>query len=407
MGAARQRHDHPAGAKLISKRELEQLRAEWTLDIAVVEKDYLLGWLLAGISQHPALATTWVFKGGTCLRKCYYETFRFSEDLDFTVLPGGADDPEQLRQVFSEISGWLREESGIELTVDASAFRQRRNKRGHVTTQGRLAYKGPNPQPVSPKVKLDITADEVLAERPVLRKVGHQYSDRPLPGDGVLCYSLTELFGEKLRALSERCRPRDLYDVVHMHRHPDLIGRARAVRAVLERKCAYVGIEVPDVESIRSSPFRHEIDAEWENLLGHQLPKPLPPFDDFWAALDDVFWWLAGTLPVVQLPRASGPDLDPSWEAPRAITSWRRSVPLELLRYAGANRLKVEVDYRPETGRRGPRLVEPYSLRQTRDRNVVLFVVNDYGRLRSYRVDRIVGIRPTAATFTPKFRVEF
>lgn len=30
-----------------------------------------------------------MFKGGTCLKKCYIETYRFSEDLDFTVLPGG------------------------------------------------------------------------------------------------------------------------------------------------------------------------------------------------------------------------------------------------------------------------------------------------------------------------------
>jgi hypothetical protein len=30
-----------------------------------------------------------VFKGGTCLKKCYLETFRFSEDLDFTVIEGG------------------------------------------------------------------------------------------------------------------------------------------------------------------------------------------------------------------------------------------------------------------------------------------------------------------------------
>lgn len=49
---------------MISKRELEQLRAEWTLDIGVIEKDYLLGWLLAGIGRHPALADSWVFKGG-------------------------------------------------------------------------------------------------------------------------------------------------------------------------------------------------------------------------------------------------------------------------------------------------------------------------------------------------------
>ncbi len=392
---------------MISRRELEQLRAEWTLDIGVIEKDCVLGWLLAGIAQHPELARTWVFKGGTCLRKCYYETFRFSEDLDFTIMPVGPDEPGDLQRAFGEIAHWLREESGTELTVDDTAFRRRRNRRGNPTTQGRIAYRGPNPQPTSPKVKLDITTDEILVEHPVLRAIGHQYSDAPLPVDGVLCYSLTELFAEKLRALAERCRPRDLYDVVHMHRHPDLIGMEQAVSTVLARKCDHAGIDVPTADTIRSSPFRQEIEGEWENMLGHQLPQPLPPFAGFWSTLDDVFRWLAGTLRIVQLPRASLGNLDPGWQAPRAITSWRRGVPLELLRYAGVNRLKVDIDYQAENGRWGSRRVEPYSLRYTQDGNLILFVVNDYGQLRSYRVDRIAGIRPTTATFTPKFRVEF
>ena len=59
----------------------------------VIEKDWALGWVLAGIGAEPALST-WVFKGGASLRKCYYETYRFSEDLDFTVVDGGLDDPE-------------------------------------------------------------------------------------------------------------------------------------------------------------------------------------------------------------------------------------------------------------------------------------------------------------------------
>ncbi len=135
-----------------------------------------------------------MFKGGTCLRKCYYETFRFSEDLDFTIIDGGPEEPGDLMKVFGAIA---------------------------------------------------------------------------------------ELFGEKLRALAERCRPRDLYDVVHMYRHPDLIGLVGAVRSVLSEKCARAGIDVPTVEAIRSSPFRAEIESEWENMLGHQLPKPLPPFESF------------------------------------------------------------------------------------------------------------------------------
>jgi predicted nucleotidyltransferase component of viral defense system len=66
---------------VISKQELLQLRAEWQLDVGVIEKDYVLGWLLAAITAEPELSRTWIFKGGTCLRKCYYETYRFSEDL--------------------------------------------------------------------------------------------------------------------------------------------------------------------------------------------------------------------------------------------------------------------------------------------------------------------------------------
>ena len=144
---------------------------------------------------------------------------------------------------------------------------------------------------------------------------------------------------------------------------------------MLSEKCGHAGIDIPTVDAIRSSPFRAEIESEWENMLGHQLPKPLPPFESFWSTLDDVFGWLNGHRRITPLPRAELGKLDPAWEAPKAITSWRRGVPLELLRYAGANRLKVDIDYRAERGRQGPRRVEPYSLRRTQDGNLVLFEV--------------------------------
>jgi hypothetical protein len=192
-----------------------------------------------------------------------------------------------------------------------------------------------------------------------------------------------------------------------MHRHPDLVGRSGTVTAVLTGKCAHAGIEVPTADAIRSSPYREEIENEWENMLGHQLPRPLPAFADFWVTLDEVFAWLGGAVTPAVPQRADRADLDPTWVAPRAITSWRRGFPFELIRYAGANRLKVDIDYRAEDGRWGPRRVEPYSLRRAKNGNLLLFVVNDRGQLRGYLVDRIVGVRPTDETFRPRFLVEF
>ncbi len=133
--------------------------------------------------------------------------------------------------MFGEIGAWLFEQCGLALHVDESSFRQRRNKRGEPTIQGRIAYTGPLASPSTPKVRLDLTADEAVVRPLERRPVFHPFSDVDTVGHrgdhlaDVRSYSLPELMGEKLRALAERCRPRDLYDVIHTHRHPDLIGR--------------------------------------------------------------------------------------------------------------------------------------------------------------------------------------
>jgi predicted nucleotidyltransferase component of viral defense system len=81
---------------VIRKQDILDRAAEWNLRPEVVEKDYVLGWLLAALPMADG-ARGWIFKGGTCIKKCYFETYRFSEDLDFTVLDGGPITPDDLR----------------------------------------------------------------------------------------------------------------------------------------------------------------------------------------------------------------------------------------------------------------------------------------------------------------------
>jgi predicted nucleotidyltransferase component of viral defense system len=69
---------------MIDKRDVLESASALKLLPNVIEKDYVLGWILGGINNHLEL-NSWAFKGGTCLKKCYFETYRFSEDLDFTL----------------------------------------------------------------------------------------------------------------------------------------------------------------------------------------------------------------------------------------------------------------------------------------------------------------------------------
>ncbi len=106
---------------MISRQEIMDFSREFGLSPNIVEKDYLLGWVLAGISNHGELGAEWIFKGGTCLKKCYFETYRFSEDLDFTVKKADHCNQEFLINAFGEVADWVYEEAGIEIPLGASA----------------------------------------------------------------------------------------------------------------------------------------------------------------------------------------------------------------------------------------------------------------------------------------------
>ncbi len=103
----------------------------------------MLGCLLAGIYNQGELADDWIFKGGTCLKKCFFETYRFSEDLDFTLR-----NPEHLGQDFlaaslGRVAAWVYEQTGLELPADRQDFDLYRNPRGNWSCRAKIPYRGP------------------------------------------------------------------------------------------------------------------------------------------------------------------------------------------------------------------------------------------------------------------------
>jgi predicted nucleotidyltransferase component of viral defense system len=384
---------------VITRADIVERVAEWGLSEEVVEKDYVLGWLLWGIGTDPVLSQSWVFKGGTCLKKCYIETYRFSEDLDFTVVPNGPFRPEDVEPSLVRTLARITAESGIDFSTPPR-LRLRPNE---TSTEGRVYYTGPRRTPHPARVKLDISADEPVVRPPVLQRIGHPYPDA-LPGEGtVRCYSFDELFAEKIRAMAQRARPRDLYDIINLFRRNDLRMYPEAIRSALEEKCAAKRIDVPVASDFVASPLLAELESEWENMLGHQLPA-LPPLAPFLEELPLLFAWLEGAVEEAPAPViAYRGDEDESWSPPPTVSTWRAGVPLETVRFAAANHLLVELDYDGTT-----RLIEPYSLRRTRAGNLILHAERaDGSGHRSYRVEKIAGLRATTTPFRPRFPIEF
>ena len=388
---------------MINKREILESASILQLNPSVVEKDYVLGWILAGINAHATLSESWVFKGGTCLKKCFFETYRFSEDLDFTLLDESQINEAFLQQTLSEVVAWVETESGLAMPANQLSFDVYTNPRGRISCQGKIGYRGPVSSTSGgwPKIKLDLTADEKLVLAPVKQEVFHPYTDRPEGGFRINSYAYEEAFGEKIRALGERTRPRDLYDVVNLYRHDDTRPAATVLRDVLRQKCVYKNIEIPTLVSLE--PHRSDLESMWESMLGHQLPS-LPDVNNFWNELPEIFAWIMSDATVPSLSPIS-PNIAETVirnrTLPMAVSLSGRST-LEIIRFAAANHLCVDLSYGREVRR-----IEPYSLRQTREGNFVLHAIrSDSGDHRSYRVDRMEGASVTRQPFTPRYLVE-
>jgi hypothetical protein len=121
------------------------------------------------------------------------------------------------------------------------------------------------------------------------------------------------------------------------------------------------------------------------------------------------FDWLAGgQAPVVPAAYVGGQGETVLRERVlRLPIAPARQAHVEVIRFAAANRLLVELDYRDVEGQRTTRIVEPYSLRRTQAGDIILHT-HDVGKNdhRGLRLDRIEGARVTNRSFTPRHQIE-
>ena len=232
-----------------------------------IEKDYILSWILQGISQYEELSKVIAFKGGTVLKKVYFEDYRFSEDLDFTLIDDTITN-QRIFEWFIEVFEYIKEEANIPLEIIDNNVHQSGGINFYISYIGPLGGLGANK-----KVKVDISRSEQLVFEPVVKNVFIDYTDQEK--HQLLCYSLEEVLVEKLRSVMQRMQARDFYDLWYLLE----IHKIEVSFYITEfkEKCQNKAINPTDFYS-KLEQRLPQYKGRWQKSMADQI-KDLPDFE--------------------------------------------------------------------------------------------------------------------------------
>lgn len=264
---------------MILKREIEKIAEQKKVAKATIDKDWVLGHFIDAIFSIPECKRDLIFKGGTCLKKCWFNDYRFSEDLDFTAVNY---DFVLDKKLLNRIIALVNERTEIPLHIHK--LEQLRFNDKPTGFAAIVKFWGadhprnqapPPPQRWLTSIKIEIILYEQMVFPPEIQPVNHEYSDHlsELTASGIPCYSIQEVLSEKLRALIQRSytAPRDFYDIWYLSQNvPNLDWMA--IKEAFHKKMKFKNIEFTGIDQMINPENDKQLLAAWDNSLAHQIP---------------------------------------------------------------------------------------------------------------------------------------
>lgn len=265
---------------------LDEERKKNNIQLNILEQDYVLSWVLFGISKIPELRSKLAFKGGTALKKCYFGQYRFSEDLDFSFV--GNIKEVDIEAYLFRARDIAIEEMELYMPLPKLIFEKYTEKQPH--PDGQIAYtvKAQLPWHREPMVKVmvEITIKEAVVTPLIEKKLIHGYGEAL--NCSMMVYSLEEIIAEKLRAILQftkklhernwaRSRVRDYYDLWNIFHKFNSEINFNIIKDILKQKCAIKNISFSNVDDFFQPIAIEEVNKTWEIWLKPlviQLPKP-------------------------------------------------------------------------------------------------------------------------------------
>lgn len=279
---------------MIVEAEIRRNAAKAKVDPMVIDLDYSLGWFLLGLSKNDDLRNCLRFKGGTCLRKCYFSEYRFSEDLDFTMetfLPAT-----RLETYFQQIARWVISQDGPNFLIEPIRFEVIDDEYGSESYQARIYYRGPLQWGGSPRtIRIDVTRYERLSLPAVSRPVSHSYSDASnFEGAELFCYALEEVMAEKLRAVGGQRRfavSRDVYDISNLQKAGVDLPK---IKTILPKKFQARGLSLSQVSIDALENRKSEFQQDWNRRLSYLVQEEQDNFESAWSSVTEILHQVLG-----------------------------------------------------------------------------------------------------------------
>jgi predicted nucleotidyltransferase component of viral defense system len=263
------------------RARLQEARERLGLPWEVLERDYLLSWILAGIAKVDSLHETLVFKGGTALRKCYFGDYRFSEDLDFSGregVPTGDAMEQAVRAACDAAAKLLDEHAPVEIACERYT-----EKIPHPRGQEAYTIRARFPWQRRPqtRVMIETAVDERVLKPALKRSILHEYGE-PL-GAQVQVYALEEIVAEKLRSILQhiesleergwsRSRARDDYDLWRVLGAYENRLDLSDFSTFLREKCAVRSVAFDGPEDFFHERMLRLVEKTWDSWLGPLVP---------------------------------------------------------------------------------------------------------------------------------------
>jgi predicted nucleotidyltransferase component of viral defense system len=270
---------------MVLQKEIATIAAQKGVVKSTIDKDWALGHFIDAIFTVTELRQKLIFKGGTCLKKCYIPDYRFSEDLDFT----STDKEIKLtRKHLNEITSLIQQR--VEMPTHIESLKELVYKDQLTGYEAIIKFWGsdhprnetpPPPQRWLTKIKIEVILYELMSFSVCDRDVTHPYSDKLTENaSGVPCYCIEEVLAEKMRALIQRSytAPRDFYDIWYLSKHFTNIDYKAIVEA-FHKKMAFKGHTFTGIEQLINPENDKQLSAAWKNSLAHQITGELTDFD--------------------------------------------------------------------------------------------------------------------------------